>query len=410
MNLPYAGWGMSRSTLVLMMFIFSAIPFAACVLAARFAVKRLPPMAALLVFPASWTAYEFFFSRVQPNGTMFNLAYSQVNVLPLIQIASITGIWGITFVITLIPSAVAIAWARRAPSALMLAGAVAVLVAGYGSIRLQAHSQEPEIRVGLAASDLDTVGFSGDPAKVIAVAQHYAERVSRLAADGAKLVVLPEALLPITPDDSRDVLQIVRDVARAAHVTLVVGMSRSGRLSRNIAAVISPEGEVLAEYKKRHLVPVIERNTEAGAVPGLLAAPLGKWGVAICKDMDFPESFRDYGRYGAQILAVPAWDFGSDGLLHARMAVLRGVENGFSIARAANGGVVAVYDAYGRIVAERSSSGAAGALLVHDVALGPGHTLYSQLGDWFPVSCLISLIVLLSLSVYRKKPTTDNSL
>jgi hypothetical protein len=93
--------------------------------------------------------------------------------------------------------------------------------------------------------------------------------------------------------------------------------------------------------------------------------------VAICKDMDFPESFQDYGRYGAQILAVPAWDFGGDGRLHSRMAVLRGVENGFSIARVANRGVVTVYDAYGRILAERSSSGVAGALLVQNVSLGP---------------------------------------
>jgi apolipoprotein N-acyltransferase len=117
--------------------------------------------------------------------------------------------------------------------------------------------------------------------------------------------------------------------------------------------------------------------------------------------MDFPESFLDYGRYGARILAVPAWDFGGDGRLHSRMAVLRGVENGFSIARAANRGFITVYDAYGRILAERSSSTAGGALLLQDVSLGPGHTMYSQFGDWFPLSCLLTVLVLLSVGVYR---------
>lgn len=370
-------------------------------------------MAALFVFPAFCTAYEFLYSRAQPNGTMFNLAYSQINVLPLIQIASITGMWGITFVITLIPSAVAVAWARRAPSALVLAGCMAILVAGYGSIRLRTQPHEPEIRVGLAASDLDTPGYSADPAKVMAVAQRYAQHVSHLAADGAKMVVLPEGLFPVGPDDSGDVLQIFRDVARSTHVTLIVGVNRLGGLRRNVAAVISPDGEVVAEYKKRHLVPgkflgeAIEGDTEAGTVPGLLAAPLGKWGVAICKDMDFPESFRDYGRYGARILAVPAWDFGGDGRLHARMAVLRGVENGFSIARAANGGVVTAYDAYGRILAEGSSSGTAGALLVQNVPLGPGHTLYSRFGDWFPLLCFLAVIALLSISFYRWRAAPD---
>jgi apolipoprotein N-acyltransferase len=339
---------------------------------------------------------------------MFNLAYSQVNVLPLTRIASITGMWGITFVITLIPSAVAVAWVRRAPSALVLAGGIAILVAGYGSIRLLTQPQEPEIRVGLAASDLDTPGSSADR-NVTAIAQRYAQRASHLAAAGAQMVVLPEALFPVTPNDSEDVLQILRDVARTNHVTLVVGVSKAGRLRRNVADVISPDGEVVAEYKKRHLVPGIEWDTQAGTVPGLLAAPLGKWGVAICKDMDFPESFRDYGRYGARILAVPAWDFGGDGRLHARMAVLRGVENGFSIARAANGGVVTAYDAYGRILAEGSSSERGGALLVQNAPLGPGYTMYSRFGDWFPLLCFVAVIVLLSISFYRWRAAPDKS-
>ena len=136
MNLPYTSWGMSRSILALMLLAFYGIPFAVSVLSARFAMRRLPPRAAIFVFPAFWTAYEFLYSRAQPNGTMFNLAYSQVNVLPLTQIASITGMWGITFVITLIPSAVAIAWSRRAPSTVVLAGFMAILVTGYGCIRL----------------------------------------------------------------------------------------------------------------------------------------------------------------------------------------------------------------------------------------------------------------------------------
>jgi len=403
LNLPYTDWEMSRTPVVLMLLVLYATPFAVSILAARFALKRLPPMAAFLVFPAFWTAYEFVLSRMQPNGTIFNLAYSQINVLPLIQIASITGMWGITFLITLIPSAIAVAWTRRDLSVLALAGCVAILIVGYGFIRMQVRAQEPEIRVGLGASDSDRPPFDAAPTKVTAFAQRYAERVSRLALEGANMVVLPEGLLPVTPDDSRDVLQIMRDVARTAHVTLIVGVSRLGRLRRNVAAVIGPDGEVTAEYKKRHLVPGIEADTEVGQVPGLFTAPMFKWGVAICKDMDFPEWLQDYGRYGVQILAVPAWDFGGDGILHSRMAVMRGVENGFSIARAANGGVVTVNDAYGRIRAEHSSSGAGGAFLVQSVTLGPGRTLYSQFGDWFAIVCIVAVVLLLSVGIYRSQ-------
>jgi len=89
--------------------------------------------------------------------------------------------------------------------------------------------------------------------------------------------------------------------------------------------------------------------------------------------------------------------------LHSRMAVMRGVENGFSIARAANGGVVTVNDAYGRIRAEHSSSGAGGAFLVQSVTLGPGRTLYSQFGDWFAIVCIVAVVLLLSVGIYRSQ-------
>jgi apolipoprotein N-acyltransferase len=57
-------------------------------------------------------------------------------------------------------------------------------------------------------------------------------------------------------------------------------------------------------------------------------------GMEICKDMDFPLLSRQYANEGAGLMLVPAWDFVTDGWLHGRMAILRGVESGFSVARA----------------------------------------------------------------------------
>lgn len=128
------------------------------------------------------------------------------------------------------------------------------------------------------------------------------------------MVVLPEGLFPVTPDDWRDVFQIMRDVARTTHVTLIVGVNRVGRLRRNVAVVINPDGAVVTEYKKRHLVP-----------------------------------------------------------------------------------------------GESSSSSIAGALLVQDIPLGPGHTLYSRFGDWFPLSCFLAVIALLSVSFYRWRLAPEKS-
>ena len=125
---------------------------------------------------------------------------------------------------------------------------------------------------------------------------------------------------------------------------------------RNLALVFAPEGGLEVEYDKRHMLPGPESGYVVGERPGLFAAAGAPWGVEICKDMDFPRWARAYGQGGVRVLAVPAWDFVTDGRLHSRMAVVRGVENGFAIARAARNGLLTFSDAYGRILAELPSN------------------------------------------------------
>ncbi len=140
--------------LVIIVFLsVMAVVFTGAVLMARFAVRRLPAWAALFVFPAAWTSYEFLISLVSPHGTALSMAYSQTDFLPVLQVVSVTGIWGVTFLVTLVPSAIAVAWTRRAIRALAPALAIGLAVLGYGVVRLQPQSGQPQVRVGLAATD-----------------------------------------------------------------------------------------------------------------------------------------------------------------------------------------------------------------------------------------------------------------
>jgi len=170
----------------------TALVFAGALLVARFAVRRLPGWADAFAFPAAWTSYEFLSSLVSPHGTSLSLAYSQTDVLPLLQIASVTGPWDGTFVVTLVPSTVA--------SAL----AIVCVVLGYGVVRLQTAPEQPAVRVGLAATDrgIFPAVETDNPAVALAVAHAYANRVAHLAAEGAPVVVLPEKFVGVTPADS----------------------------------------------------------------------------------------------------------------------------------------------------------------------------------------------------------------
>jgi apolipoprotein N-acyltransferase len=90
-------------------------------------------------------------------------------------------------------------------------------------------------------------------------------------------------------------------------------------------------------------------------------------------------------------MLVPAWDFDDDGWLHARMAVMRGVESGFAVARAAKQGLLTLSDDRGRILSEAHSSEHPFVSVVGPLPVGRGPTFYARTGDWFAWLDLVAL-------------------
>jgi apolipoprotein N-acyltransferase len=370
----------------------AALTFLAATLAARFAARRQTGWLPVFAFPAVLTSCEFLWSQVSPDGTFGSVGYSQADFIWLLQLVSLTGLPGLVFVLTLVPSGAAFAWHRRSVTPLFLALVIFGAAVGYGALRLHDASERAGVRVGLAATDrgLPDVALTTDPAIALGVARAYASRIAYLADRGAEIIVLPEKLVGVSPGATDAVIGVFSNAARGARVMVIVGLSRTGiEPRRNVALVFSPEGELVSEYEKRHLVPVVEGTFARGNIPVSFPGPGGQWGVAICKDLDFPAWSRAYGKRGVLFLAVPAWNVVRDGRLHSRMAVTRGVENGFAMARAAQEGVVTFSDAYGRIGGERSS--ATEPLLVQSIPAGPGATVYTRLGDWFGWTTLLVL-------------------
>ena len=348
--------------------------------------RNLSGAAAVLAFPAVWTSYEFLWSVMSPHGTALSLAYSQADVLPVLQVVSLTGLWGVLFVLTLVPAAIALAIVRRSLVPLLPAVGLLVLVLAIGVWRLNEPPSPDVVRVGLAATDQDIgrVFQTEDTPTALAIARAYAERIRRLAARGAVVVVLPEKFTGVTPANASAVIAVLADAARNAHVTVVAGLNRVAiQPRRNVAVVLSSDGRTLVEYDKRHMLPGPETGYLVGDRPGLFQESGRHWGVEICKDMDFQRWSRQYAEQDVRLLAVPAWDFVVDGRLHQRMALVRSVEDGFAMARAAQQGLLTVSDAYGRVLASTASGPGPEAALVADNPPGPGATFYSQTGDWF---------------------------
>jgi apolipoprotein N-acyltransferase len=356
--------------------------------------------------PILWTACEFLAEFSSPHSTFGNLAYTQMNCLPILQIVSLTGIWAVSFLVFLFPSTLA---ALLGPhphrGARRVAATVVVLYAavlGYGFFRLHTTPSGPRVTVGLIASDERQTLFPPSAATV-QLAGTYARQIPGLAAQGAQVIVIPEKIGRIEPADLDTADAILERAAQASRVWILTGFQHMPNL--NEARLYSPEGALAATYEKHHLLPPFERNLLPGTKRVTIDQPSGRWGIEICKDMDFPNLSRQYAHDGAGLLLVPAWDFVADGWLHGRMAILRGVEDGFSIARAPKQGILTVSDDRGHVLAERATDAAPFATLVASVPVANQPTFYDRSGNWFPLLDLpVAFLLLFSMLVVPPDP------
>ena len=340
--------------------LVTSAAFSGAVLVARRVTVRLNRWAAVWVFPILWTAWEHLISLLGVVG----IAYSQVDFPPAIQLAAWTGAPGVTFAVSLVPSALAVAWRLRcrrgqALRALAIPLALCAGTLGWGAGQLAQPATGATVRVGLAASDETVRFFRTERAdEALRVVAAFARRIEDLAGRGAQVVVLPEKFVGVTPAYADAVRAALAEVARTHRVWVVAGLNRiEGPPRRNVALVFDPGGKVALEYDKVHLLLPFEHGYRKGRAPATIRTSGGTWGIAICRDLMFTDVGRANARAGAGLLLVPAWDFVVDGRMASRVAAMRAVEGGFAVARAAQEGFVAVSDARGRILAEAATSG-----------------------------------------------------
>ncbi|QDR82989.1 nitrilase-related carbon-nitrogen hydrolase [Sporomusa termitida] len=202
------------------------------------------------------------------------------------------------------------------------------------------------------------------------------------------LAPLPVCLYAL-PENQEAGLALLSRTAARNRVALIAGLSLQQERLANTAVAFAPDGSLSAAYDKQHLLPAYESRYTPGDSLARLDAGGAAAGLAICKDMDFVRPARDYSRQGTGLLLVPALDFHDDGWLHARIAVLRGVEGNMAVARAAQWGLLTLSDSRGRILGMTATDAAAGeAILLGQLPAGGGRSLYSLTGDWLAWLCL----------------------
>jgi apolipoprotein N-acyltransferase len=357
----------------------------------------------VFAYPVLWVTVDMLMAALLPDGNWASLAYSQAEVLPLLQVTSLFGIAGLLFLLALIPSALALALVfgsrlHRAPWAYATPLVLLAAAVGYGQTRLQqGGAAGADVMFGVMAID-DAIGRHASRASAESIWTGYEGQVASMAAQGARVIVLPEKIALLAPREAEQTQRRLAALAARHHVWIEAGMGiDDGRQRRNVAWLFSPEGALAADYQKHFMAPP-ERGFAKGTAYSVPAIDGAAYGMAICKDMHFAVLGRAYGQRQVAVMLVPAWDFRLDRWMASRITLTRGVENGYPVVRASREGLLTVSDGFGRVLAERRSAALPGAAMLVTLRVGaPQATLYKRIGDAFGWLCVAAGVVLVGI-------------
>ncbi|MFB8005126.1 nitrilase-related carbon-nitrogen hydrolase [Nocardia sp. NPDC056000] len=393
----------------------------------RLMFQRGNPILATLVFPAARVAIEFLVAVVSPFGTVFGpLAGTQSANLPLLQLVSVTGVYGISFLMAwLAPVANAVMehrWQWLSVRTITISYvSVLMLVLLGGGLRLATASDAPNlvriagISVSRSAEErMHEINNFHTPEvlpeqkpvlrRAFAVLNEDLFTRSRVEAEGgAKVVAWSETAAVVLEEDYPEFLRTARELARDTQIYLDMGIAviRDGQQqprSRDIAVLVAPDGQVLSTYDKAHPVPGMESLRPGDGIAPVSTTPYGRLTNVICFDADFPETLRTR----ADIMFVPANDWKGIEHTHSANAVFRAVENGYSLVRQTSNGIAITVDPYGVGLARTNYFSTGQQTMVVSVPTRGTWTVYGVVGDLFAWLCVAGLAGAVVLVVFRQ--------
>ena len=343
------------------------------------------------------------------------------------QLASVTGLWGISFLIAWFGSTINWAWDKQFDWSIIQGGLLAYavlwsLVMLVGGMRLVRAKSPRTVRVATIGWPEDILGrdtftrlFASEPLSEKEridfqnafgnLQNYFLEESQREACAGAKIVVWPEADLLIFQKDEAAFMERATKLTRDAQIYLLMGMGTiiDGNPARleNKAVLMDPSGNPVYSYIKKNPVPGWEAQISVPSDDRIRTydSEYGLLASAICYDMDFPQFIRQAGKAGTDIMLVPASDWEPIKHLHHAMAVFRAVENGTSLVRATRWGNSTAVDSFGRTLAIMDSFSSAQNMMVAEVPISGVRTIYSKLGDWFAWLCVVGLLGLVGFAI-----------
>lgn len=380
---------------------------------------------ATLIFPLLYTSFDFLLNLFNPFGTLGVLGYSQFDFLAFSQLSSITGMWGLTFMITWFGSV--IYWVlenyshkEKIKQGFAIYISILILILVYGSIRLNIPLANSTVKIaGIHLHDKrvdgtkmneylenkDTVNF-----KIVSdtIINRLIQETIKQSNAGAKIIVWSEISSKILKRDEDSLINVFKNLARQQKIYLLTTPytispnSLSDLKPENKILLFSPNGDlVLTHYK--YGGNFMEGTVQGDKIIKVVNTEYGKFSAIICWDGDFPSIVKQVGKLQADILFVPASDWEQIDPAHSIVTVFRGIENGCSVIRQTRNGLSMMTDPRGKVISQMDHFKNTSWVTVGQVPNKKLFTLYPIIGDLFGWLSFLGLLYFVFKTLTKKR-------
>ena len=401
----------------------------------RIAATRLGGFAGTLVLPLSWYLVEILIQLLTPYGSWSSAGYTQMGHAYLTPLAAWVGVAGVAFITVWIASVASWMVMTTAPmrnrlrTSALWAGAMIVLVFSARTLPVVDLPKANNVSVAaITPSDEATLSVSRAVQAGRESGEFSPEILARLdsltfelneelmmrsrdaAQQGARLVLWSETAGRVLGSQEDRLVARGQELARDEGIYLFMGLGvlhpgRQPPLENKVIA-ITPAGEIAWQYRKAR--PIV--GSEAPFLPpghndlATLDTPFGRVGLVICHDLDFADFVAQAGRKEVELMLAPSADWPVIADIHARMGIMRAVENGFWLLRPAHDGLSVIASPQGHAIASEYDADLESRVFSGRVPVARNDTIYPEIGPYLPYAAGAFLAGLL-FNAWRQRPS-----
>ena len=409
--------------------VLLAIALALPYIADRLMYNQVKGFLTTLVFPVSATALYFLNSLEGPfdGDGVFSLYF--IGDLSLKQFVSVTGLWGLIFILSWISSVICWSWENefqwnKIKKGVAIFSSIITIVFVFGGVKLSPFMYSDDVNtVRIAAVVFNSIDkeilkieniLKNKTSSSFDVTMSRIENLTKQAAlGGAKIVSFQEYAIFVEQKNKEKLVEAFQEIAKEhnIHLSISYGVFAEKGKGENRHIFINDQGEIEVNYLKRYLLGLDPIGGEAvymkrgPEIIPVVNTAYGNIGISICRDMSFPSFIRQAGKKHVDIMLSPAFDF-PRGKGHRYL--MRAIENGFSFVRPTYNGVTFAVDYHGRILASKDYFATSNEIMYADVPMKGKKTIYPIIGDVFAWLCVLGFGAFIVLSIKGKAYPAKN--